>query len=220
MPHKIPPRIFRTPDNIEWTFLETFPDYERLQKFRLNNHSYATNSDGKKSRIRFYCYPKPRRVHNCKFKLLALKTSKEGYHVYKHGEHNHATIKPIEDEDAEEEEIEEEDGDEEEANQEESIEEQEEENPENEPIEHERGNMGGGSMEVDGIEFPLEKCQCRLNSALQNGQMERAKKWMGRIPATEIGQVITEMDKENMTKLVGMANSDIGISKKRYKLTS
>jgi hypothetical protein len=89
---------------------------------------------------------------------------------------------------------------------------------ENEPIEHERGNMGGGSMEVDGIEWPLEKCQRRLNSALQKGQTERTKKWMGRIDATGIGQVITEMNKGNMTKLVGMANCDIGISKRRYKL--
>jgi hypothetical protein len=105
---------------------------------------------------------------------------------------------------------------------EEGIEEEEEEHPENEQIVHGRGNMteASTSMEVDGIEYPLEKCQRRLNSALQKGQMERAKKWMERIDdGTKIGQIITEMNVENMTKLVGMANRDIGISKKRYKLT-
>jgi predicted Zn-dependent protease len=74
-------------------------------------------------------------------------------------------------------------------------------------------------MEVDGIEYPLDKCQRRLDSSLQKGQMERAKKWMERIDAAEIVQVIAEMDKENMTKLVEMANCDIGISKRRYKFT-
>jgi hypothetical protein len=68
------------------------------------------------------------------------------------------------------------------------------------------------------IEYPLEKCQRRLNAALQKGQVKRAKKWMGRIDATEIGQIIAEMNVENMTKLVEMANSDIGISKRRYEI--
>jgi hypothetical protein len=150
--------------------------------------------------------------------LLALKTSKEGYHVYKHGEHNHSAIKAIEDEKGEEEEMEEEEDDEngEEEDQEKSMEVENE--TEDGPNEHERGNMGGAAIEVDGIEFPLEKCQRTLNSALQKGHMERAKKWMGRIDdETKIGQIVAEMNVENMTKLVGMANSDIGISKRRYK---
>jgi hypothetical protein len=115
----------------------------------------------------------------------------------------------VEDEEWEKEEMEEEEG-----NKEKSMEE-EEEPPENEPIEHVRGNQVKGSKKVDGIEYPLEKCQRRLNSALQKGQMERAKKWMRQIDAIEIGKILANMDKENMTKLVGMANSDIDISKKR-----
>jgi hypothetical protein len=135
--------------------------------------------------------------------LVAMKTTRQRYHVYKHGKHNHAALKAKEEESDEGEEMEEE----------EEHEEEEEEETENGPIEH--GDMAGGSLEVDGIEYPLEKCQCRLNSALQKGQMERAKKWMGRIDATKIAKVITEMDKINMTKLVGMANCDIRINKRR-----
>jgi hypothetical protein len=45
--------------------------------------------------------------------------------------------------------------------------------------------------------------------------MEIAKKWIRRIDGTQIGQVITEMGVENMTKLVGMANNDIAICKTR-----
>jgi hypothetical protein len=229
MSDKNPPRIFHTADNIEWAFLQTFPDYEKLQKFRLNNHSFAS-WPGKRNRIRFYCNSGRGRAQNCKFMLLALKTTKRGYHVYKHGEHNHG-IKVIEDdegEDAEEKEMDEEEEEEDEEEKEEEVEVEEDEDVEEEnqveeeeetangPIEHERGNTeGGASMEVDGIEWPFKKCQRRLNSALRRGQMERAKKWMERIEATEIDQVITEMNKGNMTKLVGMANSDIGINKRR-----
>jgi hypothetical protein len=98
---------------------------------------------------------------------------------------------------------------------EEEIEEEEGENLENGVIGHEHEKAGGGSMEADGIDYPLEKCQRRLNSALRREQMERAKKWIGRIDGTEIGQVITEMDVENMTKFVGMANKDIANCKTR-----
>jgi hypothetical protein len=96
---------------------------------------------------------------------------------------------------------------------EDGIEEEEEDNPENGLIghEHEKNTGGEESMEA----YTLEKCQRRLNSALRRGQMERAKKWIGRIDGTEIGQVITEMEVENMTKLVGMANKDIAICKTR-----
>jgi hypothetical protein len=75
---------------MEWTFLETCPDYEKLQKLQLNNHTFAPKSYEQRSRIRFYC--NGRRAHNCEFMLLALKTKTEGYHVYKHGKHNHAAF--------------------------------------------------------------------------------------------------------------------------------
>jgi hypothetical protein len=93
MPHKNPPTIFRTPDNMEWTFLETFPDYEKLQKFRHRNKCQLSTSQAKNEkalRMRYWCLRKL--MNNCKFMLLALKTTKEGYHVYKHGEHNHAAL--------------------------------------------------------------------------------------------------------------------------------
>jgi hypothetical protein len=48
-------------------------------------------------RLRFYC---KRRYYtnNCQFMLLAMKTSSNAYHVYKHGEHvenGHQIVKPL-----------------------------------------------------------------------------------------------------------------------------
>jgi hypothetical protein len=37
MPASNPPNILRTPDNIEWAFLQTFADYAQMQEFRLKN---------------------------------------------------------------------------------------------------------------------------------------------------------------------------------------
>jgi hypothetical protein len=31
--------------------------------------------------------------HSCPFRLLSLKTTKGGYHIYKHGEHDHPVSK-------------------------------------------------------------------------------------------------------------------------------
>jgi hypothetical protein len=82
-----PPTIFRTPgDNIEWTYLQTFPDYKQMQEFR---HKIQCQSKGKESHQRFRFPCNVRYNRNCQFKLLALKTTSEGYHVYKLGEHNH-----------------------------------------------------------------------------------------------------------------------------------
>jgi hypothetical protein len=82
-----PPAIFRTMDNSEWKFLQTVPNFGKLQKFRRNKHCYPTNGDAKSGRIRFYCNCLS--SHKCQFKLVAMKTTKKGYHVYKRGKHNH-----------------------------------------------------------------------------------------------------------------------------------
>jgi hypothetical protein len=94
MPDANPPAIFRTEDNIEWTFFQTIPDYTKMDKFRYKNQCLSRKSkvlDEKSWRIRFACQRKRR--HNCEFMLLAMKTAKKGYHVYKHGEHNHPLSK-------------------------------------------------------------------------------------------------------------------------------
>jgi hypothetical protein len=92
MPDTHPPQILKLPDNTEWKFLGTLLDYDKLQKLRIKNHTFATKRNEKSLRIRFYCYR--RSSHQCKFMLLALKTTKQGYHVYKRGEHNnHLSLK-------------------------------------------------------------------------------------------------------------------------------
>jgi hypothetical protein len=94
MPAENPPSIFRTPDK-EWIYLRTLVDYDQMQKFRHKCQCICTNLAGKEGyrRVRLPC--KHRWAHNCQFKLLALKTTNQGYHVYKYGEHNnHPTIKP------------------------------------------------------------------------------------------------------------------------------
>jgi hypothetical protein len=79
---------------MEWTFLQTFPDYDKLQEFRHKNKCQLCTSkekDEKALRVRYSC-PRRKRMNNCEFMLLARKTTKEGYHVYKYGEHNHPAI--------------------------------------------------------------------------------------------------------------------------------
>jgi hypothetical protein len=85
MPAVNPPRVFLTPDNIEWTFLRTFANYDQMQKFRRKSYC---KSQGNKNhqRIRFRC--NCRRL-TCEFKLLALKSISDGYHVYTFGCRNH-----------------------------------------------------------------------------------------------------------------------------------
>jgi hypothetical protein len=80
-----PPEITHKPDNIEWAFLGTFPDLGRVDKFRYVNECRATHSDKKGILIRYHCHC--RYSHGCKFMLLARKTTKQRYHVYKHGKH-------------------------------------------------------------------------------------------------------------------------------------
>jgi hypothetical protein len=88
MPDANPPAIFRTPENIEWTFLQTVPDYDILQKFRVENRCRDRYKNVEKwGKIRLPCTSKS--THNCPFTLLALKTTTNGYHVYKHGQHTH-----------------------------------------------------------------------------------------------------------------------------------
>jgi hypothetical protein len=80
--------VFRTPDNIEWTFLETLPDYGKMHKFRYEHKCNPRVADEDRLRIRYYCYQRFKHDH-CTFMLFAMKTTKKGYHVYKNGEHNH-----------------------------------------------------------------------------------------------------------------------------------
>jgi hypothetical protein len=87
MPEANPPKIYSTADNIEWRFFQTFPDYDILDKFRHNNHTYSPVGNEESRQIRFYC--KRRKLHKCQFMLLALKTTKKGFHVYKRGEYKH-----------------------------------------------------------------------------------------------------------------------------------
>jgi hypothetical protein len=88
IPDQKPPLIFRTGDNMEWHFLQTFPDFEKMDKFRSINGCQLQVERKKYWRLRLCCgrkyYPK-----SCKFMLLALKTTKNRYHVYKNAEHNH-----------------------------------------------------------------------------------------------------------------------------------
>jgi hypothetical protein len=95
-----PPAIYRTPaDNIEWTFHGTFPDNGKLEKFRYENECRSTHTDKKGVRIRYHCYC--RASHGCKFMLVAMKTIKQHYHVYKHGQHCGSGIEPTKDGDSE-----------------------------------------------------------------------------------------------------------------------
>jgi hypothetical protein len=91
MPSENPPKILGTADNIEWQFLQTLPDYGKMQKFRVKNQCKGQSEDANWCRIRYPCYRK--RNNNCQFLLLALKTAKQCYHIYKHGEHNHPPVK-------------------------------------------------------------------------------------------------------------------------------
>jgi hypothetical protein len=86
-PDDNPPSIFRTPDNIEWTFIRTLPDYDTLNKFGSENQSRFAASHEDRLRIRYYCTS--RRFDHCKFMLLAVKTTERRFHVYSYGEHNH-----------------------------------------------------------------------------------------------------------------------------------
>jgi hypothetical protein len=84
-----PPAIFRTPDNMEWTFLKTVVNYHQLQQFRRENQCQSISGRETSWRLRFPCNRgRSSHIYICKFTLLALKTTKHGYHVYKHGEHN------------------------------------------------------------------------------------------------------------------------------------
>jgi hypothetical protein len=92
MPDANTPKTFRTSDNIQWQFLQTLPNYSKLQQFRRKNHSNQTTGDEKSRQIRFYCYR--RSSAKCRFKLLAIKSVGKGYDVYKYAEHNnHSRIK-------------------------------------------------------------------------------------------------------------------------------
>jgi hypothetical protein len=88
-----PPVIFCTPDSVEWAFLQTLPDYDKFHKFRLKNYCHFNGrATDKSSQFRCYCMRRSK-DDKCKFMLLALKTTKQFYHVYKFGEHNHPAIK-------------------------------------------------------------------------------------------------------------------------------
>jgi hypothetical protein len=72
-------------------------------------------------------------------------------------------------------------------------------------------------METDEDKYPLEKCQRRLHSNLRKDNKERTKKWVGRIDQAEIGQVIAELDVENVANLIRIADIDISYCEARYQ---
>jgi hypothetical protein len=90
LPDDNPPQIYLM-DDIEWTFLDTLPDFETMREFRREKQCNMGAIDKKRKRMRSNCARKYK--DECKFKLLALKTPKNRYHLYKHGEHNHPIIK-------------------------------------------------------------------------------------------------------------------------------
>jgi hypothetical protein len=93
MPDGNPPTIYRTLDNIEWAFLQTFPDYAKMHEFGIINHTTSKKNVEKRLNFRYYCYNRPKH-DRCKFMLLAVKTTKQRYHVYSYGKHNHPVRNP------------------------------------------------------------------------------------------------------------------------------
>jgi hypothetical protein len=87
MPFCNPPKIFVTPDKQEWTFLQTYQDFNKFEKFRRENMCLL-RSRYKMWRFRSMCQRRYS-TYNCQFTLLGMKNTKHGYHVYKSGEHNH-----------------------------------------------------------------------------------------------------------------------------------
>jgi hypothetical protein len=93
MPAENPPKTFVTPDNVEWTFLQTFSNYDKFQKLRLKNMCRSRSLNKKMWRFRSTCQRRYS-TYNCQFMLLTMKNTKQRYHVYKHGEHNHPLNTP------------------------------------------------------------------------------------------------------------------------------
>jgi hypothetical protein len=97
MPDDNPLSIFHTPDNIEWAFFQTLPDYDKMQKFRRkNNCNCSGKTNDRSSRIRCYCarsHGHKSKDEKCEFMLLAVKTTKRRFHVYSYAEHNHPVQK-------------------------------------------------------------------------------------------------------------------------------
>jgi hypothetical protein len=93
--HENPPMIsiFDAVDKIEWTFVKTFPNKVEMKMFRVQNQClYKSRSSTAKDqwRRRYACSSQS--SHNCRFMFLAIKNIKPGYHVYRHGVHNHQII--------------------------------------------------------------------------------------------------------------------------------
>jgi hypothetical protein len=72
-------------------------------------------------------------------------------------------------------------------------------------------------METESEKYPLEKCQRRLEKNLRKDNKERTKKWIGRIDRADIGQVIAELDVENVANLMHIADIDISDCEARYQ---
>jgi hypothetical protein len=93
MPDEKPPATLRTSDKIQWTFLRTFSDYDHVQKFRCKSQCKPRLDVEEWGRVRFYC--RRRQRQNCPLMLLALKTTRRRYYVYKYGQHNnHSAMMP------------------------------------------------------------------------------------------------------------------------------
>jgi hypothetical protein len=89
MPAQNPPMTLTTIQNV-WKFVQTFPNYEEMKKFLLESACTCKSRSPKTGKWWQICFSCNHRMsHNCPFALLAIKTTEQGYHVYKDGEHNH-----------------------------------------------------------------------------------------------------------------------------------
>jgi hypothetical protein len=95
MPAENPPQIYRTEDNQEWKFVQTFAEHEhdQMQQFRRKSQCHFITGTGRENNWRFRLSCNLRNYRNCEFQMLALKTTSGGYHVYTFGQHNHP-VKP------------------------------------------------------------------------------------------------------------------------------
>jgi hypothetical protein len=64
-----------------------------MHQFRYENQCQSRSYDSMWLRVRYSCLRR-RTKDRCKFMMVAMKTTTEAYHVYKHGEHNHPATKP------------------------------------------------------------------------------------------------------------------------------
>jgi hypothetical protein len=221
MPAENPPQIFRTPDNREWKFVQTFADYVQMNKFRRKSRCRLIAGREYNRRIRLPCNCR-RSLNSCQFQLLALRTTSEGYHVYTFGEHKHPGHQQKQQEQGMEvDEEEEEDGD---------VQVEDDEEGEDNEEDEEKGDLEEGedqdqpeikqegSMEI--IETPLgneatlrEEITPReeipeLEEKLSKAQA-KVYNWMAGIEPNQIGPTLGKWDNSYLRKMVEMADQEI-----------